>query len=125
MILYAIICTLTALCYSRKDFEHLFFAIAMSIGTTPIGGYFFYKLQYEDEIKAEREARRLQKAIRREQAVKDWYLSRIPDAEADRINSLPTHAERLRAAQQAIDRIIEDDRHDPHAPEPPFRPPFY
>jgi hypothetical protein len=121
MILYAVICTFIALCFSKKDFEHLFAAIAMSIALTPIGGYYFYRFMFKDEIKAERLRRRDQEALRRERILKQWYLDRIPDAEADRINSLPTHAERSRAAQEAVDRIIAHDRHNPNAPIPPFR----
>jgi hypothetical protein len=125
MVFYGLFCLVTALFFSKKDFDHLLLAIGMSMLLTPLGGYYYYRHHFKDEIEAEREAKRLREAIRREQAVKSWYISRISDAEADHINSLPTHAERLHAAQQAVDRLIEADRHDPHAPEPPFRPPYY
>ena len=121
MILYFIFYTLIALCFSKKDFEHLFIAIPLSIALTPVGGYYFYRYHFRDEIEAERRRKRDQTAIRRQQILKDWYISRIPDDETDRINRLPTHAERLQAAQQAVDRIIEADRHNPNAPQPPFR----
>jgi hypothetical protein len=126
--LWILFCTVIALCFSKKDFGHLFVAIPASIGLTPIIGYYFYRWVFSDEVEAERYAKRyakrLKEAARREQAVKDWYISRIPDNEVDCINSLPTHAERLRAAQQSVDRIIEADRRNPNAPEPPYRRPY-
>jgi hypothetical protein len=119
--IWLLFCTVIALCFSKKDFEHLFVAIPACFGLTPLGGYYFYKFVFKDEFEAERRHRRDQDAIRRFRILKNWYISRIPDDEIDHINSLPTREERIQAAQQAVDSIIMADSNNPNAPIPPVR----
>jgi hypothetical protein len=123
---YIIICFFVALFIREKNnFEHTFFAWIACFAVTPLFGKKFYVFIMDYDIHKIREEKKRRisdaEAIRRERLLKEWYINRIPDDEIDRINSLPTHRERLEAAQAALDRIIEEDRHNPNAPEPPVR----
>jgi hypothetical protein len=123
---YIIICFFFALFVREKNnIEHTFFAWLACFAVTPLFGKKLYRYIMDREVKKIREGKKRRnsdaEAIRRERLLKEWYINRIPDDEIDRINSLPTFEERLKAAQSAVDRIIEDDRHNPAAPEPPVR----